>query len=187
MRRNKHEIDMCNGPLLGKVLIFSLPLMLSGILQLLYNAADVAVVGRFAGSASLAAVGSTGSLTNMMTNLFIGMSVGASVVVAKNLGAHDFRKAHSAVHTSIALSLVAGAVTLIIGVSLSRTFLVLMDTPDDVLGLASLYMKIFFLGMKINYQGVVIKFPRRGNKITRHGNKITRRGNKITKRLGNFL
>lgn len=138
---------MCNGPLLGKVLIFSLPLMLSGILQLLYNAADVAVVGRFAGSASLAAVGSTGSLTNMMTNLFIGMSVGASVVVAKNLGAHDFRKAHSAVHTAIALSLVAGAVTLIIGVSFSGTLLALMDTPDDVIGLASLYMKIFFLGM----------------------------------------
>ncbi len=147
MRRKKHEIDMCNGPLLGKVLIFSLPLMLSGILQLLYNAADVAVVGRFAGSASLAAVGSTGSLTNMMINLFIGMSVGASVVVARNLGAHDFRKAHSAVHTAIALSLVAGAATLIIGVSLSRTFLALMDTPHDVIGLASLYMRIYFLGM----------------------------------------
>ena len=147
MKRIKHEIDMCNGPLLGKVLKFSLPLMLSGILQLLYNAADVAVVGRYAGSNSLAAVGSTGSLINLMINLFIGLSVGASVVVAKNLGAHDFRKAHDAVHTSIALSLVSGIATLIIGVFFSGFFLKLMDTPDDVIDLATLYMRIYFLGM----------------------------------------
>ncbi len=147
MRRKKHEIDMCNGPLFGKVLLFSLPLMLSGILQLLYNAADVAVVGRFAGSASLAAVGSTGSLTNMMINLFIGLSIGASVVVARNLGAHDFRRAHDAVHTAIAISLVAGVATLIIGVSLSGVLLEMMDTPHDVIGLATLYMRIYFLGM----------------------------------------
>lgn len=147
MKKRKHEIDMCNGPLLGKVLLFSLPLMLSGILQLLYNAADVAVVGRFAGSTSLAAVGSTGSLINLMINLFIGLSVGASVVVARNLGAHDFRKAHDSVHTAIAISLVAGIVTLIIGVSLSKLFLSLMDMPSDVIDLATLYMRIYFLGM----------------------------------------
>lgn len=147
MKKRKNEIDMCNGPLFGKVLIFSLPLMLSGILQLLYNAADVAVVGRFAGSQSLAAVGSTGSLINLMTNLFIGLSVGASVVVARNLGAHNFRKAHDAVHTAIAISLVAGTVTLAIGVSLSKVFLSLMDTPDDVIDLATLYMRIYFVGM----------------------------------------
>lgn len=147
MKKRKNEIDMCNGPLFGKVLIFSLPLMLSGILQLLYNAADVAVVGRFAGSQSLAAVGSTGSLINLMTNLFIGLSVGASVVVARNLGAHDFRKAHDAVHTAIAISLVAGTVTLAIGVSLSKVFLSLMDTPGDVIDLATVYMRIYFAGM----------------------------------------
>lgn len=147
MKKIKHEIDMCNGPLLGKVLIFSLPLMLSGILQLLYNAADVAVVGRFAGSASLAAVGSTGSLTNLMINLFIGLSVGASVVVARHLGAHDLRRVHSAVHTAAAISLVAGAATLIIGISLSKIFLRLMDTPNDVIDLATIYMRIYFLGM----------------------------------------
>ncbi len=147
MKRMKHEIDMCNGPLLGKVLLFSLPLMLSGILQLLYNAADVAVVGRYAGSNSLAAVGSTGSLINLMINLFIGLSVGASVVVAKNLGAHDFRRAHDAVHTSISLSIISGIATLIIGVCCSEFFLELMDTPDDVLSLATLYMRIYFLGM----------------------------------------
>ena len=147
MKKRKNEIDMCNGPLFGKVLIFSLPLMLSGILQLLYNAADVAVVGRFAGSQSLAAVGSTGSLINLMTNLFIGLSVGASVVVARNLGAHNFRKAHDAVHTAIAISLVAGTVTLAIGASLSKVFLSLMDTPDDVIDLATLYMRIYFVGM----------------------------------------
>ena len=147
MKKRKNEIDMCNGPLFGKVLIFSLPLMLSGILQLLYNAADVAVVGRFAGSQSLAAVGSTGSLINLMTNLFIGLSVGASVVVARNLGAHNFRKAHDAVHTAIAISLVAGTVTLAIGASLSKVFLSLMDTPDDVIDLATVYMRIYFVGM----------------------------------------
>ena len=138
---------MCNGPLFGKVLIFSLPLILSGILQLLYNAADVAVVGRFAGSQSLAAVGSTGPLINLMTNLFIGLSVGASVVVARSIGANNTHKSHDAVHTAIAISLVAGAITLIIGVTLSKRFLILMDTPDDVLNLATIYMRIFFAGM----------------------------------------
>ncbi len=147
MKKRKNEIDMCNGPLFGKVLIFSLPLMLSGILQLLYNAADVAVVGRFAGSQSLAAVGSTGSLINLMTNLFIGLSVGASVVVARSIGAHNFRKAHDAVHSAIAISLVAGTVTLAIGVSLSKVFLSLMDTPGDVIDLATVYMRIYFAGM----------------------------------------
>ncbi len=147
MKKRKNEIDMCNGPLFGKVLIFSLPLMLSGILQLLYNAADVAVVGRFAGSESLAAVGSTGSLINLMINLFIGLSVGASVIVARNLGARNFHKAHNAVHTAIAISLVAGAVTLAIGVSFSKVFLSLMDTPNDVIDLATLYMRIYFIGM----------------------------------------
>ncbi len=138
---------MCNGPLTGKVLRFSLPLIFSGMLQLLYNAADVAVVGRFAGSASLAAVGSTGSLTNLMINLFIGLSVGASVVVARNLGARNLSRAHDAVHTAIALSLVAGAVSLIIGVVFSKGLLQLMDSPDDVIDLAVLYMRIYFLGM----------------------------------------
>ncbi len=147
MKKIKHEIDMCSGPLLGKVLRFSLPLMLSGILQLLYNAADVAVVGRFAGKESLAAVGSTGSLTNLIVNLFMGLSVGASVVVARHLGAHDFKKAHDAVHTAAAISLVSGAATLVIGVSLSKFFLGLMDTPADVIDLAALYMRIYFLGM----------------------------------------
>lgn len=147
MKLLKHEIDMCNGPLLGKVLLFSLPLMLSGILQLLYNAADVAVVGRYAGSNSLAAVGSTGSLINLIINLFIGLSVGASVVVANNLGARNFRRAHDAVHTAIALSIVSGIVTLVIGVTCSKFFLELMDTPFDVIDLSTLYMRIYFLGM----------------------------------------
>ncbi len=147
MKKIKHEIDMCNGPIFGKVLRFSLPLMLSGILQLLYNAADVAVVGRFAGKESLAAVGSTGSLTNLIINLFIGLSVGASVVVARYLGAHDFKRAHDAVHTAAAISLVSGAVTLVIGVAFSKAFLSLMDTPADVINLAALYMRIYFMGM----------------------------------------
>ena len=147
MKKRKNEIDMCNGPLFGKVLLFSLPLMLSGILQLLYNAADVAVVGRFAGSESLAAVGSTGALINLIINLFIGLSVGASVVVARNLGAHNFSKVQDSVHTAVAISLVAGVVTMLIGVSLSKVFLSLMDTPADVINLATLYMRIYFIGM----------------------------------------
>ncbi len=147
MKKINREIDMCNGPMFGKVLQFSLPLMLSGILQLLYNAADVAVVGRFAGKESLAAVGSTGSLTNLIINLFIGLSVGASVVVARNLGARDFKGAHDAVHTAAAISLVSGAASLVAGVTLSKGFLLLMDTPADVIELAALYMRIYFLGM----------------------------------------
>ena len=142
-----YEIDMCHGPLLGKILIFSIPLMLSGILQLLFNAADTIVVGRFAGSTALAAVGSTGSLINLLVNLFIGFSVGANVLVARFHGADRDDEVSETVHTAIVLSIISGFFLLILGVTVTRTILIWMGTPDDVLDQASLYLKIYFLGM----------------------------------------
>ena len=109
MKRRSYEMDMCRGPLLGKLLVFAFPLMLSGILQLLFNAADIVVVGRFAGSQALAAVGSTGAVSNLIINAFIGLSIGANVLVARSVGAGQREEASRAVHTSILLSLICGA------------------------------------------------------------------------------
>lgn len=146
-RPRSHEIDMVHGPLFGKLLLFALPLMLSGILQLLFNAADIIVVGRFAGDESLAAVGSTGSLINLLTNLFIGTSVGANVIAAQFYGSGQRDKISETVHTSVFLSLVCGVVMTLIGVLLSGQMLVWMSSPDDVIGLATVYLRIYFLGM----------------------------------------
>ena len=138
---------MCNGPLLGKLLIFALPLMLSGILQLLFNAADIIVVGRFTGSHALAAVGSTSSLINLLVNLFIGFSIGANVLTAQYYGAKDQKNIHQTIHTSILISLIGGIILIAVGVLLARPLLELMATPEDVLDQATLYMKIYFCGM----------------------------------------
>lgn len=150
-KKNKksYEIDMCNGPLFGKMLIFTLPLMLSGILQLLFNAADVIVVGRFAGNEALAAVGSTGALTNLLVNLFIGLSVGANVLVARYYGAKAQDEVSQTVHTSVMISLLGGVFLAIIGIALARPLLLLMDTPENVIEHSVLYMRIYFLGMPI--------------------------------------
>lgn len=148
--KNKtYEIDMCNGPLFGKILIFTLPLMLSGILQLLFNAADVVVVGRFAGNEALAAVGSTGALTNLLVNLFIGLSVGANVLVARYYGAKAWEEVSQTVHTSILLSVTGGVVLAVIGILLAKPLLLLMDTPENVIGYSVLYMRIYFVGMPV--------------------------------------
>lgn len=144
---SKYEIDMCNGPLFKKILIFSLPLMLTGILQLLYNAADIIVVGRYAGSVSLAAVGSTSSLINLIVNVFVGLSIGTSVVVSQNYGAERNKDVSETVHTSIAISIISGVAVGIFGVIMAKPLLSLMGTPDDVLNLAALYMRIYFAGM----------------------------------------
>ena len=150
-KKNKksYEIDMCNGPLFGKMLIFTLPLMLSGILQLLFNAADVIVVGRFAGNEALAAVGSTGALTNLLVNLFIGLSVGANVLVARYYGAKAQDEVSQTVHTSVMISLLGGVFLAIIGIALARPLLLLMDTPENVIEHSVLYMRIYFLGMPV--------------------------------------
>lgn len=138
---------MCNGPLLGKILIFYIPLMLSGVLQLLFNAADIVVVGRYAGSNSLAAVGSTSSLINLLVNLFIGLSVGANVLVARFYGAGKQKELSEMVHTAVLTSIVSGCVLIVLGIALSEPALRLMDTPDDVIGQSVLYMRIYFVGM----------------------------------------
>lgn len=144
----RYEMDMTAGPLLPKVLMFSLPLIASGILQLLFNAADMVVVGRWAGKECLAAVGSTGSLINLMVNVFIGLSVGGSVAVAKSFGANDPAAVHRSVHTAMTLAIIAGVLVGLIGFIFCRPLLKMMDNP--VLDLASTYMKIYFLGMPFN-------------------------------------
>lgn len=144
-----YEMDMCSGPILGKILVFALPLMLSGILQLLFNAADIIVVGRFAGSQSLAAVGSTSSLINLLINLFIGLSVGVNVLVAKYHGAKDEEEVSTTVHTAIAVSLISGLFLVILGIGAARPLLELMGTPEDVIHKSVLYMRVYFAGMPV--------------------------------------
>ena len=138
---------MCNGPLLGKIFVFSLPLMLSGILQLLFNAADIVVVGQFAGSVALAAVGSTGSLINLIVNIFIGLSVGTNVMVAHFYGSKLYKELNEVIHTAILTALVSGIALIFIGFILAGPALRLMGTPEDVIEHSILYMRIYFVGM----------------------------------------
>lgn len=140
---------MCRGPLLGKIMVFALPLMLSGILQLLFNAADIVVVGRFAGSQALAAVGSTGALINLIINVFIGLSIGTNVLVARYYGAGEREQVRQSVHTSVLLSVVCGFVLVVVGLVLSRPLLELMGTPEDVIDMSTTYMRIYFCGMPV--------------------------------------
>ena len=144
------NLNMTEGPLLGKIIRFAVPLIFTGILQLLYNAADVIVVGRFAGSTALAAVSSTGSLTGLIINFFMGFSLGASVLVAKGWGAGDHREVSETVHTSMSVAIVCGVAVTVIGVLLGKPILRLMDTPEDVLELSGLYVTIYFSGSIFN-------------------------------------
>ena len=143
----RHQMDMCHGSLADKILKFAIPLMASSILQLLFNAADVIVVGRFAGKESLAAVGSTTSLINLLIALFVGLSVGTNVVVARNLGGKRHDMVSKAVHTSILMALISGAVLAVFGAIMSHQLLVWMSSPEDVIDLSTLYLRIYFLGM----------------------------------------
>jgi len=145
-----YEIDMCSGAILPKLLQFTIPLMCSGMLQLLFNAADVIVVGRFAGDNSLAAVGSNSSLISLLTNLFIGLSIGANILAARFYGAGEEKGMQQTVHTSIFMSLVSGVFLAVVGVLGARTVLVWMQSPPEVLDLAVLYLRIYFLGMPAN-------------------------------------
>ncbi len=149
MARNRasYEIDMINGPVLVPLIRFALPLMASGILQLLFNAADVIVVGRFAGDNALAAVGSTGSLTSLIVNLFMGLAIGANVVAARFYGAQDYQGMSRTVHTSMLVSVIFGVLLTIVGVVFAPTFLEWMGSPEEVIGLASVYLRIYFCGM----------------------------------------
>jgi len=147
MLSKKHDIDMCNGPLFSKMLIFALPIMAMNILQLLFNAADMIVVGRFSGREALAAVGATGALISLIVNTFMGLSVGTVVVVAQDYGAGRMSGLRDSVHTSIAVSIISGLLVMVIGLVFCKPMLILMGTPEDILDLAVLYMKIYFLGV----------------------------------------
>ena len=153
MKKNntsRYQIDMLNGPLFGKILLFALPLMLSSILQLLFNAADVVVVGRYSGKEALAAVGSTTALINLILNLFMGLSVGTNVLLAKELGAGRREEARQGMHTAITFALLGGIILSVIGICFSRTFLTWMSSPTDVIDLSALYLKIYFCGVPGN-------------------------------------
>lgn len=147
MRSPKYEIDMCSGPLAGKMLLFAIPLMLSGIIQLLFNAVDMVIVGRLVSSRALAAVGSTSPLIFLLTSLFMGLSVGTNILTATYYGANKTSAMSEVLHTSMALSLVCGLFISGIGVCGARPLLSLMGTPQDVLDMAVLYMRIYFAGM----------------------------------------
>lgn len=151
-RSARYEIDMTHGPILKKLLLFTVPLILSSILQLLFNAADVVVVGRFAqqGDLCLAAVGSTGSLTSLIVNMFVGLSVGTNVVAARAWGSGDHKAMEESVHTSMLVSVVSGVILAVVGVIGARVFLEWMNTPKEVIDLSSLYLRIYFAGMPAN-------------------------------------
>ena len=146
-KSGRYDMDMCSGSILRKMIVFAVPLMCSGVLQLLFNAADVIVVGRFAGDNSLAAVGSTTSLIGLLTNLFIGLSVGGNVLTAHYYGARQAKQLKETVHTAITLSIISGLILTVIGVFGARLILTLMDTPAEVLDKAVLYLRIYFGGM----------------------------------------
>ena len=164
--KKSYEMDMCTGPLLKKLLIFAVPLILSGVLQLLFNAADIVVVGKFAGSHALAAVGSTGALINLFTNVFIGFSIGANVLVAQYFGAKDEQNIQDTVHTSMAIGIIGGNVSDCGRYDfLSPMMLEVMATPEEVLGQAALYIRIYFIGMPAmliyNFGAAVLRAIRR--------------------------
>jgi len=150
MKNKNYEMDMCRGAILPKVIRFSIPLMLTGVLQLLYNAADVIVIGQYSGKEALAAVGSTGSLINLLINVFMGFSVGASVMVAQHYGSGNRKALQDTVHTAIALALVCGLGVGLLGFAAARPLLQWMGTPGDVIDGSELYIRIYFIGMPAN-------------------------------------
>ena len=149
-RRVRQPIDICNGPILPGVVRYTLPIIASGILQLLFNAADLVVVGRYCGGNAIAAVGATGSLVNLIVTFFFGLSVGAGVSVAQAVGAGDQEDAHHVVHTAIPTAVVSGVFLTVLGFVTAPHLLTLMQTPAAILPNAALYMRIYFLGMVPN-------------------------------------
>ncbi len=145
----KKEINMIEGPLLGNIIRYAVPIVLTGLLQLLFNAADLVVVGRFSQNKELAvaAVGATGSLTALIVNLFIGLSIGVGVTVAHSLGAGQSRQVRRTVHTAIPVAAISGLVLTVVGVVWAPGLLHLMATPEDVIGLSTTYMRLYFAGM----------------------------------------
>ena len=146
-KKKNYTMNLCEGSILKKLLLFSLPLMASSVLQLFFNAADVIVVGKFAGDNSLAAVGSNGSIINLLTNVFMGLSIGANVMVARFFAAEEKEKTRKTVHTAITLSVVCGVALTVLGIVAAKQILVWMQSPPEVIELAALYLRIYFLGM----------------------------------------
>lgn len=147
MKNKEYEMDMCSGGIFGKLVALTIPLMLSGMLQLLFNAVDIVVVGNFGSENSVAAVGNTTALINLMTNLFLGMSVGANVLVSRYVGAREGKKANDVIHTSLMLGIICGVFLSAVGLLFGEPILKIMQTPDDVIKLSALYIKIYFMGM----------------------------------------
>ncbi|MEI3521862.1 MAG: MATE family efflux transporter [Anaerosacchariphilus sp.] len=152
---------MCNGTLMDKLIVFAVPLMISGVLQLMFNAVDIIVVGQYSGSQSLAAVGSTTALINIFTNLFIGISMGVNVLAARFYAAGQDQQMSETVHTAILVALISGVIMTFVGVGMARWALEVMATPDDVIDLSTLYMRIYFLGMPFfmlyNYGAAILR------------------------------
>lgn len=145
--RSAKYIDMCSGPVLRKMIVFTLPIMFSGLFQLLFNATDIIVVGKFAGDNALAAVGSNTALINLMTNLFIGLSIGVNVVAARYCGAKNVKELKKTVHTSMLISVISGVILMAVGLCFAEQMLRLMQTPDSIIGMAADYLRIYFCGM----------------------------------------
>ena len=160
-QKRSYEMNMCEGPLVGKMLVFTIPLMFSGILQLLFNAADTIVVGRYAGSEALAAVGSTTALINLLVNLFMGLSVGANILISRYYGAKRETDIQETVHTSITVAALAGILLAVLGNVFAKPLLLLMGSPEDVVDLAAIYVKIYFMGMPViliyNYGSAILR------------------------------
>ena len=143
----KRSANMLTGPLWSSLITYTIPIILTSILQLLFNAADLVIVGRFSGSINVAAVSATGSITNLIVNLFIGLSIGAGVTVAHALGGNHAEEVHRTVHTALPTAIIGGVILSVIGVVFSETFLIMMQTPENVLPLSAKYMRIYFCGM----------------------------------------
>lgn len=161
MSSRNRNVDMCSGPLFSRILIFALPIMAMYILQLMFNTADMVVVGRFSGSKALAAVGATGSLINLIITLVMGLSVGTTVVVAQDCGANRPDAVSQSVHTSITVSIIGGLTVMVLGIVLCKPLLNMMGTPEDIIGLSVLYMKIYFIStpatMVYNFAAAILR------------------------------
>ncbi|MGN1115438.1 MAG: MATE family efflux transporter, partial [Candidatus Ornithomonoglobus sp.] len=157
----KKEMDMLRGSLWDKILMFALPLAASSILQQLFNSADMAIVGRFAGSRALAAVGSNGPVINLLINIFVGISVGANVVISRLIGEGRTQRISAAVHTAIVIAVISGLFVTGVGLAITRPVLQLISTPEDIIGLASTYLRIYFLGipflMLYNFSAAILR------------------------------
>ncbi len=162
MKNSKRkDMNMLSGSLWDKILMFALPLAASSIMQQLFNSADVAIVGRFAGNQALAAVGSNGPIINLLVNLFVGLSIGANVVISRFIGEGNHKRISDAVHTSIMTAIISGIFVAALGFFISRPMLHLMSTPDDIIDLSTVYLKIYFLGMPFqmlyNFSAAVLR------------------------------